>query len=131
MHHQTLKSAVKQYSTLHIEGQSEEDVKKAIAADEKGFDEVDVDEIYAAILKADAADAADAAGDNGDAGDKGDAGDNAPVVNKSTKGKSHIVKQPFRDIKNFDKIHSVGSNVSHFDAKRLEGLVKNGLVEIK
>lgn len=46
-------------------------------------------------------------------------------------GQSHIVVQQFRDESNFDKIHSEGSDVSHFDADRLEKLIGLGLVEKK
>lgn len=41
----------------------------------------------------------------------------------------YIVKHEFRDIANFDKVHAVGSDVSHFDEDRLTKLVELGLVE--
>jgi hypothetical protein len=49
LHHQTLGAAVKKYGPVHTSGQSEAEVKEAIAADEKDFNSDAVNEIYAAI----------------------------------------------------------------------------------
>ncbi len=100
-----LKHGVDTYSGLHAAGQHEAEVKAAIAADEKGFDEAAVNDIYAAIT--------------------------APAAENAEKTGSHFVVQEFRDQANFDQVHRVGSDVSSFDAARLETLVNSGLVEKK
>jgi hypothetical protein len=44
------------------------------------------------------------------------------------KGDTYIVAQEFRDINNFSKAWKKGHDVSHFDEKRLQGLVDSGHV---
>lgn len=58
MNHLVKKSAVIKYGKLHEQGAEPDEVKQAIAADEKGFTKEEVEEIYAAIIAADT-DAAD------------------------------------------------------------------------
>lgn len=41
----------------------------------------------------------------------------------------HIVIAEFRDINDFSKVYAVGSDVSHFNAKRIEKLIESGLVK--
>ncbi|MBN8821278.1 MULTISPECIES: hypothetical protein [unclassified Spirosoma] len=48
---------------------------------------------------------------------------------ESPKKPTHVVVKEFRDKDNFDKIHEVGSDVSHFDEVRLAHLVSIGHVE--
>ena len=50
MHHATKKAAVAKYAPLLNEGKSEQDIRAAIAADEKKYSPADIDEIYKAIL---------------------------------------------------------------------------------
>lgn len=49
MHHTVKKAAIKKYSALVTEGKNEEEIKAAIAADEKGFTTEEVNEIFAEI----------------------------------------------------------------------------------
>lgn len=120
LHHMTLKAAVEKYAPLHAEGKSEEEVKASIAEDEKGFDTDEVEQVYAAIIGSDS---------QGEEGGNGDQGDDKKDTAKA-KG-TYTVKSEFRDISDFSKVHKVGADVSHFDVKRLETLVANGLVEKK
>ena len=43
--------------------------------------------------------------------------------------KKYTVVEPFRDINDYNVLHEVGADVSHFDKKRLENLVERGLVK--
>lgn len=47
----------------------------------------------------------------------------------SAKAAKYIVVQQFHDIKDFNKIHKVGDNVSSMDEQRLKELVEGGLVD--
>jgi len=49
----------------------------------------------------------------------------APLFKDKTAG--YFVTSPFRDKSDFSKLYNIGDDVSHFDAERLENLVKNGL----
>jgi hypothetical protein len=100
LHHATLGAAVKKYGPLHTSGQTEAEVKEAIAGDEKDFNADAVNEIYAAIT--------------------------AEV--EQPKASAHIVSTEFRDKDNFDTRYEIGDDVSHFDEVRLADLVERGLV---
>jgi len=45
--------------------------------------------------------------------------------------KKHLVVTEFRDAKNWELIHEVGADVSHFDSERLTALVELGYVDAK
>lgn len=126
MHHATLKSAVAKYWPLHKNGGTEQEVKLAIASDDKAFDEISVNEIYAAILafKED-----DGEGEKGK--DGADGGNKGPESNNGTNSGKHIVVSAFRDINDFNKEWSVGTDVSHFDVDRLKKLTERNLVELQ
>ncbi|WP_183560681.1 hypothetical protein [Mucilaginibacter sp. SP1R1] len=111
LHHATLGSAVKKYGPLHTEGKTEDEIKLAIAADEKGFDPAGIDEIYAAIIA-----------------DPNEPGE-SPAPAKAKKVKGHVVLTQFRDKDNFAKLYEVGDDVSHFDEARKAGLVDRKLIE--
>jgi hypothetical protein len=49
MHHLAKKAAIAKYAPLHTEGKTEEEIKEAIAADEKGYSPEELEEIYTAI----------------------------------------------------------------------------------
>lgn len=117
LHHKTLSAAVEKYGPLHKEGKTEEEIKAAIAADEKDFDQEGVDEIYATIV-GETPTPPVLKSNEGDGDDK----------NKGKKGNKFIVATEFRDISDFAKIHKVGDEVSHFKKERLDSLVKNGHV---
>lgn len=104
LHYTKVRYGVEKYSVLHTEGKTADEVKTAIAADEKGFDEDGVNQIYEAIVN--------------------------PVVKDEKKEdvKFYVVKE-FRDINDFTKVHEVEADVSHFDENRLSNLVELGLVE--
>ncbi len=58
----------------------------------------------------------------------------APQAEEGTRKrtpKRFIVVESFRDINKFSKAYHAGDDVTHFDAVRLEGLLKRGLVERK
>lgn len=48
-----------------------------------------------------------------------------------TNSKRHIVKTEFRDRNNFEKVNSVGDDVSHFEKQRLSDLVEADLVMVE
>lgn len=98
LHYKTLEAAVKTYGPL--KDKTEEEVKAAIAADEKKFTPEQVEEIY-----------------------------NAIVSPKADEPGKYIVVNPFRDKDNFLKRYDVGDDVSHFDKKRLATLESLGLIE--
>jgi hypothetical protein len=100
LHLQTLGAAVKKYGSLHIEGKPEDEVKEAIAADEKGFNSDAVNEIYAAIT--------------------------AELEQPS----AHVALTEFRDKDNFDLVYKAGDDVSHFDEARKSDLLERGLIEV-
>ena len=109
LHHTTLKSAVAKYQQYHIDGQTDEQVKALIAADEKAFNEEAVNEIYEAIV-------------------------DTPSNSNSKSGdskKTFIVISAFRDKGNFNLEHKEGADVSHFEEERLKVLISNGHVEIR
>lgn len=117
-----LRAAVIKYKPLHIAGGDEAAVKAEIAKDQR-WDETGVNIIYAAVLAA--KEPEPAASGKGEEGD-GDASKSAPAAkNKGV----YVVKKPFRDISNFEHQWNAGTDVSHLDAVRLEGLVEKGLVE--
>jgi hypothetical protein len=109
LHHATLGAAVKKYGPLFTEGKSEEEIRAAIAGDEKAFEPEGIDEIFAAITA--------------------DPGDDQPKEPKAKKVKGHIVKSEFRDKNDFAKLYKVGEDVSHFDEDRKADLVERGLIE--
>jgi hypothetical protein len=108
LHHATLGSAVKKYGPLHTEGKTEEEVKLAIAGDEKAFDADGINEIYAAIT-------ADP--------------DEQPAASKAKKPKGYVALIQFRDKDNFAKEYKIGDDVSHFDEARKADLVERGIIE--
>lgn len=130
MHHMTLKAAVEKYGSLKKEGKSEQEIIEAIKADDKKFSDEEVLEIYSAIKGEETLGTGGEGANNGNTPDAGKQGENSGT-SEDAKPKKHFVKQEFRDIANFNTVHSVGSDVSHFDEKRLAGLVEKGLVEIK
>lgn len=95
------RAAVKTYGSLPAEGKSADEVKTAIAADEKGFNAENVNEIYEEIVNPTSSD--DAVG--------------------------YSVVSEFRDINNFSKIYKVGDDVSGFDDARIKSLLQKGLIE--
>ena len=107
LHHTKVKYGVATYSVLHTEGKTADEVKTAIAADEKGFDEDGVNQIYEAIVNPVAKD------------DK---------PKDEANAKFYVLKE-FRDLNDFSKVHEVEADVSHFGKERLEKLVELGLVE--
>lgn len=52
-----------------------------------------------------------------------------PAASKKSAGAT--VTTEFRDLNDFNKIHQVGDDVSHFDSERLEKLINLGYVEGK
>lgn len=96
----SLKAAVKRHQHLIEEGATPDEIMEAIRADDKGFDEEGVQEIYEALTS----------------GDKDEE-------------KSFVVVKPFRDINDFKKEYKEGHDVSHFDSDRLNKLVENGHVK--
>lgn len=99
----SLKSAVKQYGTFHTDGKTDLEVKAEIAKDDRNFTDVQIDEIYEAILNP------------------------APVA--TVKKYSYTVIVPFRCITDFSKEIEEGKDVSDFEQDRLNVLVANGYVE--
>lgn len=123
LHHQTLKSAVGKYLPLFTEGKSEEDIKAEIATDPKEFDEEAINEIYEAIVNF------DVPGGENDPDKEPETKPKGPAKKAESKEpKSFVVAQQFRDKDNFDKLHKVGADVSHFTKTRLKKLVDMGLV---
>ncbi|RYZ45668.1 MAG: hypothetical protein EOP49_24730, partial [Sphingobacteriales bacterium] len=141
LHHQTLKSAVSKYLPLLKEGKTPDDIKAAIALDEKKYSEEAINEILDAIIEQDTADNKENAGsenkDNqGNGADPRELNnpgpgnpnpapaastDNAPAAPPQTgnTGKGgYFVKSPFRDINDFNLQYSVGDDVSHFGKQR-------------
>jgi hypothetical protein len=114
LHHQTLKSAVSKYLPLKTEGKTEEEIRTAIASDEKGFTDENINEIYDAII-------------NNTDNESLNQGDKPPA---SKKKKKYVVVTPFRDINDFSIEHREGKDVSHFDKGRLTKLVENGHVKL-
>jgi hypothetical protein len=114
MHHATLRAAVSKYTPLVEDGKSPEEVKQAIASDEKGFDEKEVEEIYEAIVNPNPP-------EQNNGGAQGDS---------KKKGKYVVtLEDGFRDVNNFNLHHKKGADVSHFDQGRLDDLVARGYVE--
>lgn len=107
LHHTVVKYGVAKYSVLHTEGKTADEVKTAIAADEKGFDEEGVNQIYEAIVNPVTKD---------------------EISKDDSEAKFYVLKE-FRDINDFSKVHEVEADVSHLDKGRLEKLVELGLVE--
>ncbi|MEN0095900.1 MAG: hypothetical protein AAGB30_10995 [Pedobacter sp.] len=103
LHHTVRKAAVKSYGPLHEEGKSADEIKTAIAADEKGFDADQINEIYEAIVNP------------------------GPKEGDSP---SYSVVSEFRDIDDFDKVHKPGDDVSHFDKDRIAVLLDRGHIEL-
>lgn len=126
LHHQTLKSAIGKYLPLFTEGKSEENIKAEIATDPKEFDTEAINEIYEGIINF--VPGNDPESDKGT--DKGNGPDQKGSAKKadSKEPKSYVVAQQFRDKDNFDKLHKVGADVSHFNKTRLKKLVDMGLV---
>lgn len=52
----------------------------------------------------------------------------APQSKGPSKPKSYVVAVEFRDIDSFSKVWHVGADVGHFQASRLERLIKLGYV---
>lgn len=132
LHHSTLKYAVGKYSTLQSEGKSEQDIKAAIAGDEKAFDKEAVEEIYAAIVKGASTDP-EGEGEQSDPKakdpDTGTDPNTGASQDNSQKEAKYKVIHRFADIKDFSTQYEVGEDVSHFDSDRLEMLVNKKLVK--
>ncbi|MEO6610742.1 MAG: hypothetical protein ABIT05_01375 [Chitinophagaceae bacterium] len=109
LHHSTLKAAKNKYGPLLSEGKTETEIKEAIAADEKGYDEAGVAEIFAAIV-------------DSDSEDQSNGGDDASKV--------HTVVYQFRD-KADQKIYNSGDEYTSGDPKRISHLVKAGVIKEK
>ena len=48
---------------------------------------------------------------------------------KEQSGTKYLVAQEFRDKANFETIHEVGKDVSHFEQSRIAALIELGLVK--
>lgn len=105
LNYKTLGKAVTVYSPLHAEGKTEEEVKSAIAADAKGFDEDGVNEIYEAIIN--------------------------PEVEEDTEEVSYkvVAGKSFRDKNDFSKEYTEDSDISHLSKDRIDHLLSIGYVE--
>ena len=147
LHPATLKSASARFRPMIEAGKTIQEIKDAIAADDKAFAAEAVEEIMADLFpdhtnKAESGknpnpDNQDRDNLKGSENGKGDEGidtgntgkDNLP--NKKTIGKTFIVTNSFRDISDFSKEHAIGSDVSHFNETRLKTLIDKGLIEQK
>lgn len=108
LNHMKLKAAVSKYLPLYlVDKKSEQEIKDALAADEKNFGEEGVEEIYQAII-------------NFNEGDDNDDED-----------KVFVVISEFRCMNDWDLVFKVGQDVSHLDKDRLKKLVANKLVEVQ
>lgn len=99
----SLKAAVKNYGSLYTEGKTEEEVKAALLADEKGYSEEQVDLIYEAIVN--------------------------PEAPKEAKSYKVSEGMSFRDKDDFSKEYNDESDISSFDKDRIDHLVSIGYVE--
>lgn len=106
LNYKTLGKAVTVYSPLHVAGKTEEEVKAAIAADAKGFDEDGVNEIYEAII-------------NPEVDEDNDEEKSYKVAN----GKS------FRDKTDFSIEYTEDSDISHLSQDRIDHLLSIGYVK--
>lgn len=131
IHHTTLKAAVVKYGGLIAEGKSPEEIKAAIAADQKAFDQTAIDDIYDAILEKEAEGDDSTKKDPDEKQDYNVKTDAGAQSNSNGKKGSFKVLTEFRDIDNFAKVHAVGSDVSHFKKERLEKLVALGYISGK
>jgi len=101
-----LEKAVAKYEPLVAEGKTEEVVKAEITKDEKGYDEEAVNEIYAALTT-----------------------EAQPEVKKVKP--VYKVTSRFRDKTDKKTWYEKGTDVSHFEADRLELLVKREMVKVE
>jgi uncharacterized protein YdcH (DUF465 family) len=115
LHHATLKAAKNKYGPLLSEGKTEEQIREAIAADEKGYDDDAVNEIFSAIV--------DTATDDQSNADK------APEKGKG-KDSVHSVVYQFRD-KTDQKIYNAGDEYTSRDPERISHLKKQGVIKDK
>ena len=99
----SLKAAVAKYGSLHTDGKTEEEVKAALTADDKGYSVDQVDEIYDAIVFVPEV--------------------KEPSAYKVVEGKS------FRDKEDFNKEYTDESDISHLSQDRIDHLVTIGYVE--
>lgn len=101
----SLKSAVKKYGQLHIDGKAEADVKAEIAKDDRKFTEEQIGEIYKEIVD--------------------------PTPDETPKVKSYKVVsgRSFRDRDDFTKEYDEESDISHLSEERINHLVSIGYVE--
>jgi uncharacterized membrane-anchored protein len=95
-----IEAAVKVYGPLFTEGKTEDEIKVALAADEKAYTEDQIDQIYAAI----------SAGENEDQAE-------------------YTVLKSFRDKDNFDKVYDSGDTISGFSQERIDHLLEIGYIE--
>ncbi|MES2620239.1 MAG: hypothetical protein V4615_05235 [Bacteroidota bacterium] len=100
MNKQSLNAAVKRLE--EYKGKSEEEVRSAIAADAKGFNEDEQEEVYQAFA----------------------------LAESGNKKGSYVVAEgkSFRDIADFSKEWSEGDDVSHFTPERIQHLLEQGLI---
>jgi hypothetical protein len=145
LHHMALKSALAKYSELVAQGKSAEEIKAAIAADEKGFGAEAQAEIFAALGEIpEVGQSQSGAGDQNTGNENSQPGSNdqenkdqqkpseqSPAVENKKSAAKYIVKSPFRDINDWNKQYAVGSDASHFIGERLKGMLEAGLVEKK
>lgn len=127
LHHATLKAAVSKYGDLHFAaGKTEEEIKAAIATDEKKFDADAINEIYAAIISPDGS--ANKSDDESSDDDQDKDKPAEPAKKVKSKG-TYVVTSAFRDKDNWEVLHHVGKDVSGFDDARIQDLLKKKLVE--
>lgn len=112
MHHSKLKAAVKKYSPLNDEGQTEEEIRAAMDADGYSVDEAN--QIYDAIVASD-----------------GSAPEKKPKAPGAEKAKAgHEVILQFRD-KHDQKIYNTGDDYRPRDDDRAADLIKRGIIKKK
>lgn len=111
----SLKAAVKRLADL--KGKSEQEVREAIAGDDKGFSREDQDEIYLAFLAE--------TGDAGEGEGEGEGDSQTPAVYVVAEGCS------FRDIGDYSQVWNSRDDVSHFAPDRIKSLLEQKLIEKK
>lgn len=108
MHQGKLKAAVKKYQPLVAEDKTEEEIKEALAADDKGYSEDEITEILSAILTP----------------DTGDDGKEEEEENKA----GYKVALMFRD-KHSQQVYSPGDDYTPRNENRAAELIKKGVIK--
>jgi len=111
MHQGKLKAAVKKFQPMVGEGKSEAEIREAIAADDKGYSDDEVNEIYSSVATP----------------DTGDDGSDEEETDKPVKAK-HTVVMMFRD-KNSDKVYRPGDAFNAGSKERLNFLIDKGIIK--